>query len=49
LQFLCATLVFAEPFSRWHLLAFALIWAALVLYSLETLRIDRKRRVAVPL
>ena len=33
LQFLTAVLVFAEPFSRWHCVAFGLIWAALALYS----------------
>ena len=38
LQFLCATLVFAEPFSRWHMAAFALIWGALAVYSLASLR-----------
>lgn len=47
LQFFCATLVFAEPFSRWHLAAFALIWAALAVYSLESLRIDRRRRASL--
>ena len=46
LQFLCATLVFAEPFSRWHLAAFTLIWAALALYSFEALRQDRARKTA---
>ncbi|MDP4032621.1 MAG: EamA family transporter RarD [Pseudorhodobacter sp.] len=44
LQFLCATLVFAEPFSRWHGMAFGLIWAALALYSCESLRQDRAAR-----
>lgn len=33
LQFLCATLVFREAFTRWHLIAFALIWTALAVYS----------------
>jgi len=46
LQFICATLIFAEPFSRWHLVAFALIWAALAVYSVEALRIDRRQRLA---
>ncbi|MDZ4095446.1 MAG: EamA family transporter RarD [Paracoccaceae bacterium] len=47
LQFLCATLVFAEPFTRWHAVAFLLIWLALALYSWETLRQDRAARSRV--
>ncbi len=44
LQFLVATLVFREAFGRWHLIAFALIWAGLILYSGESLRQDRAAR-----
>jgi len=33
LQFLSAVLVFGEPFSRWHLIAFSLIWIAVGLWS----------------
>ncbi|EEW26073.1 EamA family transporter RarD [Rhodobacter ferrooxidans] len=44
LQFLCATLVFAEPFSRWHGIAFGLIWAALAIYSWQALVQDRAAR-----
>ena len=33
LQFLVATLVFAEPFGPWHAIAFPIIWVALALYS----------------
>ena len=33
LQFLCATVLFLEPLSLWHAIAFPLIWAALALYS----------------
>lgn len=33
LQFICATLILGEAVTRWHLGAFALIWAALGLYS----------------
>lgn len=44
LQFLCAVLVFAEPFTPWHAAAFTLIWAALALYSVESLRQDRVAR-----
>lgn len=43
LQFLCATLVFAEPFGKWHAMAFALIWAALIVYSVNTLRGERSK------
>ncbi len=44
LQFLCAVLVFREPFTPWHMAAFALIWAAVALYSAESLRQDRAAR-----
>ncbi|GHE00367.1 RarD [Defluviimonas sp. 20V17] len=46
LQFVVATLVFAEPFTRWHLIAFALIWTALAIYSAAALRQDRAARRA---
>ncbi len=38
LQFLCAVLVFQEPFTRWHLIAFALIWAAVGVFAISALR-----------
>jgi chloramphenicol-sensitive protein RarD len=38
LQFACATLVFGEPLTLWHTVAFAVIWTALALYSYATLR-----------
>lgn len=41
LQFLVATLVFGEAFSRWHAMAFGLIWAALALYSWSGLRQEK--------
>lgn len=44
LQFAVAALVFAEPVTRWHLIAFPLIWAALALYSVAVLRSERRRR-----
>ena len=44
LQFLVATLVFVEPFTRWHSIAFPLIWAALAIYSFEALRQERRNR-----
>lgn len=48
LQFLCAVLVFGEPFGQWHAIAFGLIWTALAVYSLATIRQERaSRRVAM--
>lgn len=41
LQFLIATLVFGEVFSVAHAIAFGIIWAALVVYSVSALRQDR--------
>lgn len=46
LQFLCAVLILGEPFGTVHLITFALIWAALALYSLSALRQDKARRKA---
>lgn len=48
LQFLVATLVLAEPFTRWHLVAFALIWAALAIYGAQLMRHARHQRALVP-
>ncbi|MBA84408.1 EamA family transporter RarD [Thalassobius sp. S69A] len=48
LQFLCAVLVFAEPFGQWHAIAFAMIWTALAIYSFAALVQDRaSRRVSI--
>ena len=33
LQFLCAALVFEEPLTTWHAVAFPMIWLALIFYS----------------
>ncbi len=44
LQFLVATLVFRELFSLWHAIAFALIWAALALYTTAAWRQERAAR-----
>ncbi len=44
LQFLCAALVFGEPFTRWHGITFGLIWAALGLYSAQALLSERAAR-----
>lgn len=46
LQFLCAVLLLGETITRWHVLAFAMIWAALAIYSLSGWRQSRR---AVPL
>ncbi|TDK50444.1 EamA family transporter RarD [Antarcticimicrobium luteum] len=46
LQFLCAVLVFGEPFTLWHRIAFGLIWVALALFSVSALRQDRASRRA---
>jgi len=44
LQFLVATLWFAEPLSGWHAVAFPLIWIGLVLYSVTQVVQDRAAR-----
>ena len=46
LQFLVATVIFLEPLSRWHLVAFAMIWMALVIYSASAWRQERDLRKA---
>lgn len=44
LQFALAALLFAEPVTLWHMVAFPMIWAALALYSLSLIRQERRRR-----
>lgn len=44
LQFTCATLVFAEPFTPWHGIAFPMIWVALAIYSGSALLRERASR-----
>jgi chloramphenicol-sensitive protein RarD len=46
LQFLCAVLIFREPFGLWHGIAFALIWLALAIYTISALSQDRTARSA---
>jgi chloramphenicol-sensitive protein RarD len=46
LQFGCAVLVFAEPFTPWHAVAFPAIWAALALYSVSLWVQDKAARNA---
>ena len=41
LQFGCAVIVFQEPFTTWHALAFGMIWLALALYSGQALWSNR--------
>jgi chloramphenicol-sensitive protein RarD len=47
LQFFCATVIFAEPFTGWHKLAFGLIWLALAIYSASAIRQERAARRVV--
>jgi chloramphenicol-sensitive protein RarD len=37
-QLLLAVLAFHEPFTRWHLASFALIWAGLAVYTVDSAR-----------
>ena len=46
-QFLLAVFLYDEPFTRAHLLTFGLIWAALLVYTLESY-FDYHRRRAAP-
>ncbi len=41
LQFAVAVLAFGEPVSRWHAIAFPVIWLALAIYTLNALRQER--------
>ena len=41
LQFLIAVLLYGEPFTRAHVVAFAAIWAALALYVVALVRAPR--------
>lgn len=44
MQFFSAVVLFAEPFTGWHMLAFAMIWTALVIYTLSAWRQDSRAR-----
>jgi len=44
LQFLVATFIFSEGFTKWHAIAFPLIWTGLAIYSLDSLRQERSAR-----
>ncbi len=41
LQFLCAVLVFGEPFTIWHQIAFGLIWVAVAVFSVFAILQDQ--------
>lgn len=47
LQFVVAVLVFQEAISRWHAIAFPVIWLALVIYTINALRQERALRRAM--
>ncbi len=42
LQFMVAVVLFQEPFTRDHMIAFPMIWAAILLYSLSSMRQDHR-------
>lgn len=44
LQFLVATFVFLEPFTKWHAIAFPMIWIGLAIFTLDSWRHDRSAR-----
>ncbi len=46
LQFLCAVVVFGEAVTPWHMIAFAMIWTAIAIYTTASIRQSRR---AVPL
>jgi len=44
LQFLVAVLIFGEAFTKWHAIAFPMIWIGLAIYSWEVWRQDKSAR-----
>jgi chloramphenicol-sensitive protein RarD len=46
LQFACATIVFAEVPTHYHLIAFPIIWTALAIYSYDSWRQEKSARKA---
>jgi chloramphenicol-sensitive protein RarD len=40
-QFLLAVFAYGEPFGRWNFIGFSFIWAALIVYSIDSLRAYR--------
>ena len=47
LQFACGVFVLHEPFDHARAIGFTLIWAALILYAGEGLRLSRKQQARV--
>ncbi len=47
LVFLTAVFIFGEPMDKWKLLSFVIIWMALAIFSVSTIRGERSRRLAV--
>jgi chloramphenicol-sensitive protein RarD len=47
LQFMCAVLLYGEPFSRWHAIAFGSIWLALALYVIALVRTPKSAASAM--
>ena len=47
LVFLVAVFIFGEPLDKWKLLSFVIIWTALAIFSVSTIRGERSRRAAV--
>ena len=46
-QFLLAVFLYDEPFTRAHLITFALIWSALLVYSSDSYLAFRRRASAI--
>ncbi len=44
MQFICAVVVFGEPFTFWHVLAFLLTWLAVLVFSVSSLSAARRHR-----
>lgn len=43
LQFFCAVVIFGEPFGLWHAVSFPMIWMALVVFAIASLRQEKAR------
>lgn len=48
IQFIVAVAVFDEVFTKWHAIAFAMIWTALAIYSAAAYRRASARRPMIP-
>lgn len=48
LQFVCAVFLLKEDFLWWHFGAFSLIWAALAIYSYQTMYVDEHKAKITP-